>query len=74
MSLERISTVESYRVMVEQVRLARLRYAREFARAKSHTGTTDGQAHQAAIEATNDELTTLQAEVEIARMQMEKAQ
>lgn len=47
---------------------ARVRYAREFGRLKlANPGMTDKAALLAATEATNDEVTRLEAELEIAR-------
>lgn len=46
---------------------ARVRYAEAFLRYRSTTAKTDAMAHQQAIVATADEITVLQAELEIAR-------
>jgi hypothetical protein len=56
---------------VEKVRAARVRFSQEFAFAKARGATTDGQATQAAIEKTGDELTTLLAVVRVIEMKME---
>jgi hypothetical protein len=59
----RAETENEYMAAAEAVRLARIRFSREFAVAKSRGAVTDGQATQAAIEKTEDELTTLQAKL-----------
>lgn len=50
----------------EKVRAARVRYAQAFLRFRVGA-KSDGQAHQQAIVETKDELTILEAELEIAR-------
>ena len=50
----------------EQVRAARVRYAQEFLRFRVNA-KSDGQAHQQAIVATEDELTILEAKLDLAR-------
>jgi len=50
----------------EKVREARVRYAEAFLRFRVRA-KSDGQAHQQAIVETNDELTILEAKLELAR-------
>jgi len=50
----------------EKVRAARVRYAQEFLRFRVNA-KSDGQAHQQAIVATEDELTILEAKLDLAR-------
>lgn len=54
-----------YRHAARALAEARVRYAESFAAAR-FSGLTDGAAHQAAIAATKDEITVLQAELKIA--------
>jgi len=50
----------------EKLREARVRYAQAFLRFRVNA-KSDGQAHQQAIVETKDELTILEAELELAR-------
>lgn len=63
---------EAYLDAIEEVRKARVRFSREFAVAKSRTAVTDGQAMQAAIEKTEDELTTLQAKALLIELRLRR--
>lgn len=58
-----------YREAAEKLAAARVRYAQEFARFRMRM-QSDGAAHQAAIEATKDEITVLQAELKIAERRL----
>jgi len=55
----------------EQVRAARVRYAQEFLRFRVGA-KSDGQAHQQAIVSTEDELTTLEARLYLARRDLDR--
>ncbi len=56
---------------VEEVRAARVRYATEFLRFRVKA-PSDGYAHQQAIAETKDELTTLEAHLELARRELDR--
>ncbi len=57
--------------VTEKVREARVRYAEEFLRFRIRA-KSDGQAHQQAILATKDELTTLEAQLYLARRDLDR--
>lgn len=65
--------VKRYRDAVEAYRQGRLRFSQEFLLFKMQEGRTDRVADHMAIVATKDELSTLQAEKEIAKHAYESA-
>lgn len=63
---------QEYMDAIEEVRKARIRFSQAFAVAKQRTAVTDGQATQAAIEKTEDELTTLQAKALLLELRLRR--
>lgn len=61
--------VQDFLDSIDALRQGRVRFAEQFAIAKSR-GSTDGQATQYAIAVTGDELTTLEANVAVARLSL----
>lgn len=59
----------AFRQAAQDLAAARVRYAQEFARFRMRM-QSDGQAHQAATEATKSEITVLEAELKIAERRM----
>ena len=60
-----------YMEAAEKVREARVRYAQEFLRFRVGA-KSDGQAHQQAIVETKDELTILEAKLDLARRALDR--
>ena len=63
--------MSDYLDAAEALRAARVRYAEAFLRFRVRA-KSDGQAHQQAIVETNDELTILEARLELARRNLDR--
>jgi len=64
------SSIERFREAIENFRLARIRFSQEYMLSKG-SNNTDRTAEHIAILETKDELTTLQAERDLARNAVE---